>query len=279
LPLCGKYVAGNTGHLLHGTRRLRWTPQDIARRKELSEAILLDLGGSMSAVQRELVTDFANTCIFRDHLSEYLEQVGPLTERGNRRAVLDSYLAASARVERLASQIRGQQSAPAPERTPTFLPAVDSMPTSALDLRDLLKRVVAGETLSDGELAVLAYLRKASQGKVTLQPDARRSRQRRRVARLLSGAVVVSAVSFTSTAGQPDEVSAPYTHRCSILNCRPHLGVLHFAPLRHLAVARRPRISERADLGASSPSVGSERTRSNESLDTRFMCLRGRVRP
>ena len=41
--------------------------------------------------------------------------------------------------------------------------------------------------------------------------DARRSRQRRRVARLLSSAVIVSVVSFTSTAGRHDEVSAPYT--------------------------------------------------------------------
>src|SRR5438552_5022665 len=40
--------------------------------------------------------------------------------------------------------------------------------------------------------------------------DARRSRQRRRVARLLSSAVIVSVVSFTSTRGRPDEVSAPY---------------------------------------------------------------------
>ena len=39
---------------------------------------------------------------------------------------------------------------------------------------------------------------------------ARRSRQRPRVARLLSSVVIASVVSFTSTPGWPDEVSAPY---------------------------------------------------------------------
>jgi hypothetical protein len=51
---------------------------------------------------------------------------------------------------------------------------------------------------------------------LALNPPERRghlSRQRPRLARLTSSVVIASVVSFTSTPGRPDEVSAPYRHR------------------------------------------------------------------
>jgi hypothetical protein len=44
------------------------------------------------------------------------------------------------------------------------------------------------------------------------------------VARRLSSAVIVSVVSFTSTPGRPDDISAPYTLARNI-NCRNRNGL------------------------------------------------------
>ena len=105
-----RFAPGNVAALVHGGRRLqlgRGTSLDEARRVELRDAVLLDLGGQQecSSVLCELVQDFAAAVLLRDVAYAHLAAVGPLTRAGRRRAVVDLYLQASARAERLASQI------------------------------------------------------------------------------------------------------------------------------------------------------------------------------
>ena len=105
-----RFPPGNVAALVHGGRRLQLgheTPLDEVRRIDLHDAVLTDLGGraEVSAVLAELVADFAAAVVLRDVAYAHLAAVGPLTRAGRRRAVVDLYLQASARAERLAAQI------------------------------------------------------------------------------------------------------------------------------------------------------------------------------
>ena len=111
----GRFVPGNlvaTDHGLSRPERL-----DPIARREIRDAVLTDLGGEFecSAVLCALVDDFAQAVVLRDAAYDYLASVGPLTKAGRQRAVVQLYLSASARVERLASQIgTGRRSKPIP---------------------------------------------------------------------------------------------------------------------------------------------------------------------
>jgi hypothetical protein len=88
---CGAFVRANTAALVHGGRRLqlgREQPIDVARRVDLREAVLADLGGrsECSAVLIALVEDFAAAVLLRDLLFAHLAVSGPLTSAGRKRA-------------------------------------------------------------------------------------------------------------------------------------------------------------------------------------------------
>lgn len=84
---------------------------DASRLADLRAAVVADLGGEAecSAVLRALVDDFAAAVALRDSAFANIEAIGPLTQAGRKRNVVDLYLAASARVERLASHIGVQR--------------------------------------------------------------------------------------------------------------------------------------------------------------------------
>ena len=114
---CGCWLPRNEGALVHGGRRLqlgRGSPLDEARRVELRDVVVDDLGGrdDVSAVLFELVEDFSSACTLRDVAWQHLAAVGPLTRAGRRRAVVDLYLQSSQRAERLAARI-GMERKPA----------------------------------------------------------------------------------------------------------------------------------------------------------------------
>ena len=108
-PDCGSFMPGNTAALAHGARKLargRETALDTARRLEVCDAVFADLGGreGISTTLAELVEDFGRAVVLRDLAFDHLAAVGPLS-RGRRRPVVDLYLQASARAEKLATQI------------------------------------------------------------------------------------------------------------------------------------------------------------------------------
>ena len=108
-PQCGSFMPGNTAALVHGGRRFelgRETVLDTARRIEVCDGVFADLGGrdSLATTLVELVEDFGRAVVLRDLAFDHLAAVGPLS-RGRRRPVVDLYLHASARAEKLAAQI------------------------------------------------------------------------------------------------------------------------------------------------------------------------------
>lgn len=109
-PECGCFVASNVVALRHGGRRLQsgqGSALEEARRQEIRAAIYQDLGGEaeVSEVVRHLVEDFAAAVLLRDACWHHLQEVGPFTRSGKRRAAVDLWRESSVRVERLAARI------------------------------------------------------------------------------------------------------------------------------------------------------------------------------
>lgn len=176
-PRCGRFLRANTGALVHGGRRMSLPPERLSRREQLHDAVWADLGGDVPAIIAELAEDFVAACVLRDHLVEHLETTGTLTQRGARRAAFGIYLAMSSRVERLAAQLNlyrtevrdraGSEAIDAPSHNP-----VAALPTPALHLAlSLLKRIHAGDALSDRDVGRLDVLRSLIRGTLTLPPE------------------------------------------------------------------------------------------------------------
>lgn len=106
---CGSFLPANEAALIHGGRRFvdGRSPMDEARRVEIRDRVLADLGGAdeCSEVLRHLVDDFSFACTLRDLLAAHLASAGPLTRRNQQRAALGAWHKASARVEALARRI------------------------------------------------------------------------------------------------------------------------------------------------------------------------------
>lgn len=170
-PVCGRFLPSNAVALVHGAHRLQVEPKRENRRLQLRAEVRADLGGHVPPIIREVAEDFVSACVLRDQLVEHLEAIGPLTQRGTRRAAMDLYLATSSRIERL-SVLLGtfRDTAKAKTKTTTNpLPGLSSMPSSALDrARDLLTRLSQREALSDRERGQLDVLRAAMRGDLVL---------------------------------------------------------------------------------------------------------------
>ncbi len=106
---CGSFLPANSAALIHGGRRFvdGRSPMDESERVAVRDAVLSDLGGcgEVSEALRALVDDFSFAVVLTRLLSAHLAAVGPLTKRGRRRAAVDTWYRASARLERLAARI------------------------------------------------------------------------------------------------------------------------------------------------------------------------------
>jgi hypothetical protein len=80
---------------------------DESERVAVRDAVLADLGGDdeVSETLRALVDDFSFAVVLTRLLTQHLTSVGPLTRRGRKRAALDAWHRASARLEGLAAKI------------------------------------------------------------------------------------------------------------------------------------------------------------------------------
>lgn len=118
-PECQSFRKGNPSRTDHGLSprcgraAMPIAPADVARIVDLREQVLSDLGGAseVSAVLGALVEDFGRAVLLRDLAFRNIVEAGPLTAGGRKRSVVDIYLAASARVERLANIIGVQRRA------------------------------------------------------------------------------------------------------------------------------------------------------------------------
>lgn len=108
-PECGVFQPGNQKALKHGARRRQPAIETTNRRRDIRDDMVRRLGGHSGWYPVELTAaldDFAFVRVQMEIVVAHLDTVGPFTERGRRRAALDTYLALSQRAERLAAQIR-----------------------------------------------------------------------------------------------------------------------------------------------------------------------------
>jgi hypothetical protein len=169
-PTCNLWQPGNSGALVNGGRR-RLTPADIASRDGLLDKLFAERGGrdNLDVVQQLRIEDYATAATQLRNVAQRLEEVGPLTAAGRRRSVVDVYGLFSARAERLGSDIAAPSGAPV---RPLNLPGVDQMPLAAIErARELLSRIVRGETLTEREHGQLDVLRSAMRGELVLPAD------------------------------------------------------------------------------------------------------------
>ena len=177
-PKCGRFLPGNVVSLKHGARRLSLPPERASRRAALRAKVWEALGGNPPPIIAEVAEDFVSACVLRDQLTDYLEGIGPLTERGTRRAAMDLYLATSARIERLSAQLRGWIADNPALAKPREAPGLKLMPTWALERSlGLWERVAAGEALSEREQGELDILDRALRGDILLPSPPEANRQ------------------------------------------------------------------------------------------------------
>jgi hypothetical protein len=160
---------GNRLAVIHDGRS-KLTRADFDARDALMDRLYVERGGreALDIVSQLRIEDYATAAIQLGKVTRRLEDLGAVSTAGNKRtSLVDTYNTFSARAERLAAELP-----PLITRAPTTHAGVEQMPTSALELvQEILKRKIAGETLSDFEQGQLAVLRGAMRGQVALPPD------------------------------------------------------------------------------------------------------------
>lgn len=170
-PACGGFLPANVAAVTHGARR-RVSEAQRTRRADILELLIAERGGpsSIDTLTRILLEDYATAAAQLEHLAAHLEEVGAMTDRGRRRSAVDVYRTFSERVDRLASQIRGDgETVGVPLRQQA---GIAQTPTPALELaQQLLSRLENGETLTEREHGALDVLRSAIRAEVALPPQ------------------------------------------------------------------------------------------------------------
>lgn len=167
-PACGVFQPGNIGALVHGLRSKKLAAKVDAYRVDLLDQLFKERGGreALDVVSRIAIENYALVCAQHKTIESRLDQDGLFTQTGRRRSAFDMLKTISETIDRLRAELP-----PTITRTSTFA-GVDAMPSSALRLAsDLLRRQLAGETLSERELGQLDMLRHATRGHVVLPPD------------------------------------------------------------------------------------------------------------
>ena len=167
-PVCGRFLPDNTVSVVTGLRSKRLAKIVDAYRVDLIEQLFAERGGrdALDVVSRIAIENYALVCAQHKTIEARLDQDGLFTQTGRRRSAFDMLKGISETIDRLRGELP-----PPMARTSTHT-GIDAMPLSALELaRDLLKRLAAGETLTDFERGQLAVLHAAMEGTVLLPPD------------------------------------------------------------------------------------------------------------
>jgi hypothetical protein len=122
------------------------------------------------------------------------------------------------------------------------LPGVDQMPMSALELTtDLMKRVAAGETLSERELGQLDVLRHAMRGDVVLPPDKPEvpAHQSQDGAEIVEPGATSRPASDPEASQQAPEPACQYCGRACVGRDHHAYDVLHAQDPEHVEARRK----------------------------------------
>ncbi|MEQ1761277.1 MAG: hypothetical protein ABL986_23455 [Vicinamibacterales bacterium] len=167
-PVCGGWVFDNTGSLVHGLRSKKLAKIVDAYRVDLIDSLFAERGGrdALDVVSRIAIENYGLVCAQHKTIEARLDQDGLFTQQGRRRSAFDMLKSISETIDRLRAAL------PPILTRSSALPGVAAMPVSALELaRDLLRRLKAGETLSDFDRGRLDVLRAAMRDEVRLPPD------------------------------------------------------------------------------------------------------------
>src|SRR5260221_7764534 len=167
-PTCGRFLPDNLVALTTGLRSKKLAKVVDAYRVDLIEQLFKEHGGrdALDVVSRIAIENYALVCAQHKTIEARLDQDGLFTQTGRRRSAFDMLKSISQTIDRLRAEL------PPPIALPNHDQALDAMPTSALEMAsDLLKRVAAGDVLSEREQGQLDVLLAASHGKVLLPPD------------------------------------------------------------------------------------------------------------
>lgn len=108
----GRFTANNTAALIHGGRSrqvragtLAVQAEALAAMAEAHQAIVSDLGGEISALQRNLITDYLRVGLVADFAFQNLQESGVFTGHGKQRAIVSTLMKAIAQRADLAKTL------------------------------------------------------------------------------------------------------------------------------------------------------------------------------
>jgi hypothetical protein len=104
-PNPGWFRTGNTASMTHGGRRSLDRPEALAAIAEKREELVRHLGGEPSAVQADLVTDYARMDVLIESVAANIEVGGIFTPKGRTRAAVSLLLSLLDRRLRLATTL------------------------------------------------------------------------------------------------------------------------------------------------------------------------------
>lgn len=102
---CHRFLPGNTAALTHGGRRSLDRPEALAAIAGKREELVRHLGGEPSALQADLVTDYARVDVLIESVAANIEVGGIFTPKGSARAAVSLLLSLLDRRLRLATTL------------------------------------------------------------------------------------------------------------------------------------------------------------------------------
>ena len=114
----GRFKKSNQAALVHGGRSkqvqagtLEVQAQAVAAMAEAHQAIVADLGGEITELQRNLITDYLRVGLVADFAFQSLQESGVFTSHGRQRAVVGTLLKSIAQRAELAKALGLQRKA------------------------------------------------------------------------------------------------------------------------------------------------------------------------
>jgi hypothetical protein len=104
-PACHLALPGNTLAMKHGGRRSLDRPEALAAIAGKRDVLVQHLGGECSAIQADLVTDYARVDILIESVAANIEVGGIFTPKGSARAAVSLLLSLLDRRLRLATTL------------------------------------------------------------------------------------------------------------------------------------------------------------------------------
>ena len=146
-PHCGRFLPSNTAGLAVGLRSRRMAGRIAALRQQTYDALVSEWGGlkNLNTLTRARISNFAHVHAQRRICEAYIEEHGPMTDAGKRRAAVEYLMTLSATEERIGEALRMDASnAPARSVSAERVDPTLDLDVSSLDaVEQRLERMLA----------------------------------------------------------------------------------------------------------------------------------------